>query len=270
MQNQFNLTRFGRLFKKHTAEHYKGHFMSLVVLLGVLTLILGFLTYMEKRPLKISAQTGIFCFGLLAAGTIFTSSIFSNLGDKKTAIPALTLPASHFEKYLLAWIYSFVLFLIFYTAAFYLVNIIILNLAEAPGKPKQILNVFDTENEIYQIYLAYTFLHAFTIWGAIYFQKMHFVKIAFTFFLSVAALVLLNYSVMKAMLGTNVRSAVPFGSVTLQEGEYQKFNNQNYINYQYFNLSVFEEHSATILIGFMLMAIMLWLASYMRLKEKQV
>ena len=259
MQNQFNLTRFGRLFKKHTTEHYKEYFMSLVVLLGALTLVIGFLSFMEKRPLTVSAQSVIFCFGLVAAGTIFTSSVFSELGDKKTAISALTLPASHFEKYLLAWIYSFVLFLIFFVAAFYLIDIIILNLVDANGQPKQVLNIFDAENEVYLIFLAYVLLHAFSIWGAIYFQKMHFVKIAFTFFLAVAALVFLNYSFVKAMLGQTVRSVFPFGSVTLQEAEYQ-----------YFNLSVFEAHNTTIIMGFMLVALMLWLASYMRLKEKQV
>jgi hypothetical protein len=97
------------------------------------------------------------------------------------------------------------------------------------------------------------------MWGAVYFQKMHFIKIAFTFFIALTALVLLNYSFMKALLGTNVRSVIPFASVTLQDGEYQ-----------YFNLNVFQQQKEITLIGFMLMAVALWLASYMRLKEKQV
>ena len=259
MQNQFNLTRFIRLFKKHTLEHYKYYFMSVIVLIGALTLIMGFVANVQKYPLDLEEQSIFFIVGLLASGTFFTSTVFSNLSDKRSAIAALTLPASHFEKYFLAWLYSFVIFLVVYVLSYYLVLTIVVNLDDWQGQPKKILNLFDKEHQPYLAFLVYIFLHALTIWGAVFYQKMHFIKTAFTFFLSALALGLLNYSLIKAMLGTDIRTAMPFGSVVLEEAENQ-----------FLNISEFEDHKIIILIGFMLMALMLWLASFMRLKEKQV
>src|ERR1700748_3583700 len=98
MNNIFNLNRFGRLFIKHTAEHYKNYLMSLIVLIGILVLSGSFLVYMIKIPIDKGFQTAMFMATLVLAGSFFTSTVFADLGDKKKAIGVLTLPASHFEK----------------------------------------------------------------------------------------------------------------------------------------------------------------------------
>ncbi len=120
MKKTFSLNRFGRLFKKHTKEHYRNYLMSIAVLVGVMILGGSFLVYMADVQLDKNIQTFLFFTIMLLAGTIFTSSVFADLGEKKKAIAWLTLPASHFEKYLVAWIYSFLLFIIVYTLIFYL------------------------------------------------------------------------------------------------------------------------------------------------------
>ncbi len=121
MNNIFNIKRFSRLFIKHTVEHYKSYMMSLLVLLGVMLLGGCFLVYLINAPLELGLQTALFTGILLLAGTIFTSTIFSELGDKNKAMAWLTLPASHFEKYLVAWLFSYLIFIITYTSCFYLV-----------------------------------------------------------------------------------------------------------------------------------------------------
>src|ERR1022692_150129 len=104
MNNTFNIRRFRRLFVKHTVEHYKSYLMSLTVLMGVMILGGSFLIYMIEAPIDKGFQSAIFAMILLLAGTIFTSTIFADLGDTKKAVASLTLPASHFEKYLVAWL----------------------------------------------------------------------------------------------------------------------------------------------------------------------
>src|SRR6185437_9488020 len=120
MNYNFNMNRFGRLFVKHTAEHYKGYLMSLAVLIGVLVLGGCFLVYMVEARLDKGLQSAFYMMMLFLAGTIFTSTVLNDLGDRKKATAWLTLPASHFEKYLVAWVYSLLILLVIYTAAFYL------------------------------------------------------------------------------------------------------------------------------------------------------
>src|ERR1700743_2754531 len=100
MNNTFDLNRFLLLFKKHTLEHAKIYLLSFIVLMGLVFLVLGFDSYTNGGLLDKKAQQISFIFIMLIGGSIFTSMSFIELGDKKKAIPFLTLPASHFEKYL--------------------------------------------------------------------------------------------------------------------------------------------------------------------------
>ena len=90
MNKIFNPVRFGKLFVKHTTEHYKGYLMALGVLIGVMVLGGSFLVYMNDAPLSRAAQSVLFLGILLLAGTIYTSTIFADLGEKKKAIAYLT------------------------------------------------------------------------------------------------------------------------------------------------------------------------------------
>ncbi|MBS1532990.1 MAG: hypothetical protein JSU01_22005, partial [Bacteroidetes bacterium] len=104
MNNFFNFRRFSRLFVKHTAEHYRTYLMSAAVLAGVLLLGGSFLFFIVPDLPDAGLQTAIFVVVLLVAGTLFTSTVFSDFGDKHKAIPALALPATAFEKFLVGWI----------------------------------------------------------------------------------------------------------------------------------------------------------------------
>ena len=39
------------------------------------------------------------------------------------------------------------------------------------------------------MYLVFAFLHAIAFFGAVYFEKLHFIKTAFTFFIIIAVLI---------------------------------------------------------------------------------
>src|SRR4051794_28226809 len=104
MSNTFDIKRFGMLFKKHTLEHGKTYLLSAGVLTGIMFLTLGFMSYSSNGHLRINEQIPVFVFLSIIAGGIFTSIVFTELGDKSKAIPTLMLPASHFEKYLVAWL----------------------------------------------------------------------------------------------------------------------------------------------------------------------
>jgi hypothetical protein len=257
MNATFNLERFVRLFSKHTAEHYKKYLMSLIVLIGVMVLGGSFLVYMVEIPIDVNMQSGLFLIILILAGTIFTSTIFADLGERKKAISWLTLPASHFEKYLVALIYSLILFMILYTISFFLVLEFVIHIKNRPGYQPLIFNVF--EYRITEMYLMYAFLHSIAFCGAIWFEKLHFIKTAFVFFIAIAILIVINKMMLTGLLGRAVEATPPFGNL--------RFADQGNI----VDLNINTAHKDKYLVPFIsLLTLIFWIAAYYRLKEKQV
>jgi len=257
MNNIFNLTRFGRLLIKHTFEHYKSYLMSLAVLFGVMLLGGCFIVYMLDAPMTIGMQTALFTSILLLAGTIFTSTVFASLGDKKKAIVWLTLPASHFEKYLVLWLYSFLLLIIIFTGCFYTVLFFLTSIKHFPNEPTEILDLFDRYGG-FQVFLLYAFLHAVAFYGAVRFETLHFIKTAFAFFIGITFLIIINHLIQYGIFGGGVLMNVPFGGAHFME------NNQERV----INITFSQQWRMLTLLG--VMSGVFWIAAYFRLKEKQV
>jgi len=260
MNQTFNLNRFANLFLKHTVDNYKTYLMSFFVLVGMMFLSIGFLAYMDKHPVDQNVQIPFFGFFLLIAGSIFTSIIFSDLGNKKKAISMLTLPASHFEKFLIGWTWSFLLFQLFFIAAFYAIIIIINGLFadKYPGEEVQLMNLLSNENRVNVFPLLFAVLHSIVIWASIFFQKHHFIKIAFAFFISVAALVYFNTKFLVFLISEHVKSSMPFIFVELE------------VDKNYFQITLPEKDSVYVIMMLLVFTIIVWVSSFYRLKEKEV
>jgi len=257
MNNTFNITRFGRLFVKHTAEHYKNYLMSLTVLMGVLVLGGSFIVYLMPGPLDVGVQSVLFVLILLLAGTMFTSTIFADYGDKNKAITSLILPASHLEKFLVGWVYSYLLFQVIFTCSYYLVLLFLINVKHFPGQTSEMFNVFDTPGGLL-IYLMFALLHAIAFFGAIFFKKLHFIKTAFVFFIGMAVLIIINKIMLGILLGKEVMATPPFGDARLMENSK--------------NVDIYLDHQNSPIVLWLMAVLVLifWAAAYFRLKEKQV
>lgn len=257
MKPEFGIHRFGRLFFKYTIEHYRGYLMSLAVLVGVLVLGGGFMVYMIDVPIDRSLQSAFFLIIMVLAGTVFTSNVFADLGDKKRAAAWLTLPASHIEKYLVAWIYSYLVFIIVYTITFYLSVLLLMNLKHFPNHPNSFMNVFD--RQVLEMFVVYACLHAIALCGAIYHEKMHFIKTGFVFFIAIAFLILANKIVQEGMFGRSVEASPPFGNLRFSEG--------SRITEVYIFQSIRNDYMIFLVTA---LALIFWVAAYYRLKEKQI
>jgi hypothetical protein len=231
--------------------------MSIVVLLGILVLGGAFLLFMVDVPLDENIQSVLFMSVLLLSGTIFTSTVFADLGDSRKSIPWLTLPATHLEKYLVAWIYTVLIFLLVYTAAFYAVLLIAVHARNFPGYTPRIFTVF--QRPVILIFLVYAFLHGIAFWGAIFFKRLHFIKTAFAFFIFFALLVLFNKIILGRMLGKHTEAAPPFGSPRIYE------------NGSFIDISTASQTQDAITISLLVtVAFIFWVAAFYRLKEKEV
>ena len=258
MNNFFNLQRFCRLFVKHTAEHYRTYFMSVAVLAGVILLGGAFLFFVIPEPPDTGLQTAMFIILMLIAGTIFTSTVFSDFGNRNKAMAALTLPATAFEKFLVGWIYSYPIFLLIYSGVFYL-GLIGLSNARHWG-PNQHFVLFTVRQAgFYAVLTIYSMLHAIALFGAIFFNKLHFIKTGFAFFIGYVILIIFNTLFLKVITGLQViKAAMPFG--------FLNFN----ISDRYYSLGPMGIPPSVILIELSVSAVLIWVAAYFRLKEKQV
>ena len=258
MNQFFNLSRFGRLFSKHTTEHGSGYLLATGVLLGGIGLVLGFSNYMSSEPMPTSFQAGIFAMGLLAAGAFFTSMVFAPFGEKKQATAALMLPASHWEKYLVGWLYSLPLFMAVYVGCFYLIDSLVLRMHATPAHPSELVRLFSGPENLYTSLVAYAAVNAVFLWGSIFFTKQHFVRTAFGVLLALVVLTTINYQAVQALIGPTLNAAVPFSSLALHEGK------------EWYKLTLPETQSAwfgLVPVGIMLLA---WAAAYARVTEKQI
>ena len=256
MHNFFDLSRFRSLFIKQTVEHARIYGMSIAVLIGAMLLGGSFLFFIIPGPVDSGIQTALFVSGLLLCGTIFTSTIFSDLGTTSRAIPALTLPASTWEKYLVAWLYTYPVFIGIYSAIFYTVLVVLSHLKNTPEHPGQYFNLF--QPDMWLLLVFYAILHALTLLGAIQFDKWHFIKTGFLFFVAYAIVVIVNTLFLRGLTGLTLSSALPFG----------------YLNFfkagEYFSIAATVKASNRV-VGFTVLAtLLLWYAAYCKLKEKQV
>ena len=251
------MTRFGRLLRKHTAEHLRSYLMGAAVLAGGIAVVLGGLTYIGGRPLSPVVQLTMFYFGLLAAGTMFTAGVFAALGDPRRAAPALLLPTSHLEKYLVVWLYSLPVFLLVYVPVFLAVDALTLQLAPA-GSSRVMFDFAAAPRELGRALLSYALLHAATLGCALYFERLHIVKTAFVLLGGVGALALLNFQVLKRVLTPDIAPALPFDDVGVGVGK------------QYFNLVLPGGQGELLALLALALAGLLWLGAYARLTEKQL
>lgn len=255
MSQLFSFSRFSRLFSRHTAEFLPSYAMATAVLAGGIGLVLGFVAYLDV--LNIYIQGMLFMLGLLAAGGLFTSSIFTQYGAPKQATVALTLPASQLEKYLVGWVYSFLIFSVVYTACFYLVDWIVVSVDDWHGRPKELFRLFDAQ-KIYEAFLYYAALHAGALWGAIFFEKNHFIKTAFGALVLAVVLVSANYQVVKAFADDDLQMASPFSGITLKE------------TVGFYRVGLPEAQAQWYILLPLVLAALLWRATYLRLTEKQL
>ncbi len=260
MNNTFDFGRFARLYRKHTVEHFKSYLLSAAVLAGLLLVCLGFFWYTHGAKLSIRDQANPFVFFYLACGTIFTSLTFSYLSQKKEAIPALMLPASHLEKYLVSLIYTFVVYQLIFIGIYFAVDGFLFALGAPFEKSEnEMINVFAPDQKIYLVFLLFALLHAFAFWGAIYFEKLHFIKAGFVVLALCFFITFINNMLLNAFIKADTNKGIPFTGANITE------NGKHY--YVYLNGGGF---MLGVAVAVAVITVLLWVTTYFKLTEKEV
>lgn len=258
MHETFSFSRFARLFVKHTAEHYRTYLMAMAVLTGFLVLSGSFLFLVDPDFPDPGFQEASYAIVLFVAGGLFASGIFTDYGDKNRAIPALTLPATTFEKFLVGWLWSYPIFLLVYTGVFYLALFGLSHIHHSVVRGHFIYFTM-WQPEVSVMLTIFTELHALALFGAIFFKKLHFIRTGFAFFIAFAVVLLLNTLLLKILTGVQVvKAAIPFGYLNLFVGD------------RFYSINTGDRGWLPIRGLILVVAVLTWVAAYYRLKEKRV
>jgi len=278
MNEVFSIKRWGMLVALHWAGNRKRYLLAIPAILGLLLVWFSFILIMDRfDPMAGFMQWMTYYTGLYFVGCLYGSTIFAELGDKAQGIAYLSVPASSLEKVLCGLLFSVVAFFIVYTLLFYLVDIPVVYLSNRlivqehrvwPGgyaiDPSVVFNVLKGADEMepdrqsHILLLAFFAIQSAFILGSVYFSRYAFIKTA----VAVLVFILFFMVVQKNIIDT-----------TLPEGWHR-------------NQFAWEKNRGTTdmltirfpaflsgVLGFVFLyapPLVFWVATYFRLKEKEV
>ena len=275
MNAVFDLNRWLLYVGKHWNENRKKYLLSLGAIVGLLVLWFSFLILTSgERPIEVNLQAVTYYVGLFLCGSLLASLMFADLSDGPKAIHFLLVPASALEKLLSALLYGVVLFFISYTLVYYLVDFIMVKVAYNAAvtahhtefltpAAAQVVNVFVTPHEQgdnFYIYflLAYIGIQSAFFLGSVYFVKFSYIKTAVSVLVAFVSLAFFIHKVMGSFVPdgnfyepfSTYRIYKPSGDVAVQLPDW--LSNILLFLFKYIMAPVF------------------YVATYFRLKEKEV
>jgi hypothetical protein len=194
MNSYFDLNRWLLYISKQWNENKRRYLLSLGALAGLLVLWFSFIMLVNKwHPLHDRMQLVSYYVGLYLTGCLYASLIFSDLSDGPKGISYLLLPASLLEKLLTALLFGVILYLLCYTAVFYIVDFTMVKVSNAlissmaaqehqgPFPPQEVANVFVAKDfaggdEFIFFLLGYFAILSIFLLGSVYFVKYNYIK----------------------------------------------------------------------------------------------
>ena len=263
MNNTFEIKRFWFLIRKTLLERPA----QITGLIGLMLLIIFILYFICRSLIGFAVSQNLtFIWGLVGGGCFLASYVFGYFASNAAGSSYLTLPASHFEKWLcsvlIVGILYPIIFLLFYRAmdasfvAFYHKSL-------DPTSPLY----KDKYKAVYQfafdgfiarkVYSTFALFTGVGMVGSLYFNKANLIKTALVFCAICLCLYCLNWLFAQVMFGS-IEGAIPFQDV------YVRFGDNSGVVPIPRSLS----NIVGVSFGYVIPAI-LWILAYLRLKEKE-
>ncbi len=263
MNNTFNARRFGLLLKKTVLERpmqifgFTGLLMALVLIMYTVAKTLAGIG---------AAQNLTFIWGLAGGSFFLTSFMFSYFSSNASGSSFLTLPASHFEKWLSGVLIAGVLYPLIFFLFYRIVDgsfVAMYHHSLDPASPfykQQYESVYlfsFTGIIAWKVYQMFFFLTGAMLVGSLYFNKVAFIKVAISICIFIIVIVGVNWLLGMLFFG-NINEAGPLNHVTLPVGKEEGSIQVPERISDAFNYSLWYIFPA-----------MLWLLAYTRLREKE-
>jgi len=263
MNDTFNFKRFLLLLQKTLLERPMQlfGFTGLIILFSlvfyfVCKSIVGFML----------AQNLTFVLGLVGGGSFMSSFIFSYFFSNASGSSYLTLPASHFEKWLCGVLIAGILFPLIFMLSYRAIDTSLVGFyhqALDPSAPfykekydAVYLFAFNgvVANNIYTIFF---FSSSAMVVGSLYFNKVAFIKVSLVVAVGCLGIYVLNWLVAKSFFGS-IATAFPFKYVDITLGKESG--------------SIELPKTSKLISSYSLCYIypaLLWVLAYVRLREKE-
>jgi hypothetical protein len=224
MNNTFNARRFNRLFRKTLLERKMQTFGLTALVLSVSLIIYAFCkTFMNIG----SAQILTFIWGFAGGGCFLASFVFAYFSSNASGISYLTLPASHFEKWLTGMLIAVILYPIIFLVFYRFMDASFVTLyhnsldPNSPSYKTAYASVYNFPFDGRQAVKVYNLFFIFTpvsFLGSLYFNKVSFIKVALVFCAFCFIAFTLNWLIAKLLFG-DINAAFPFREVSISAGK---------------------------------------------------
>lgn len=203
INNTFSLPRFGLVVKKDFIENWKFYALGALLIFGVLVLFImlfGYDVYAGRLSSDIKANNmdefriAAFSGFLYTFAIVLASISFKSLKNKTGRIESLMLPASHFEKFIMRWLITVVLYPVIYIVIFVISDAVCVVALRAIYPEEGMINMLDM-SDIYtsfpdistcvNAYAYYLCIQAFYMLGSVVMPKLSFVKTSAVLFVLV-------------------------------------------------------------------------------------
>ncbi|MEJ7560682.1 MAG: hypothetical protein WKF66_20395 [Pedobacter sp.] len=271
MNNTFDINRFGLLLRRQWLEFGKIYLITLGVAFGVIVCFYLFclwpiFAYGHDTGSRLSFREPLFViFGLLFI-TVVASNYFAHLGQKSRTIIDLLVPSSTFEKMVAAILFSVIIVTLSFIVIFFLTDLAFVTKLRSLGELKSAVTIDNVPRVDYKVvefaylfrswegfkyapfYFAPILTSSIFLLGSVYFNKFNYIKTAISLMLfsGVAGYI---FGKSSEFLTRDRIPTDPNGFIIGREAGL----------IEYLLLSVF-----------MLLTIIFWVITYVRLKEKEV
>jgi len=263
MSFDFSFRRLQLLVRKQWLENrrfYMLSFTTIAILVALSILLFWFLpggSEYEEGELMI-----FYLVGLFVINSIFASMAFQALGNKEKGQYVLTLPATHGEKLINALLFSMLFFPVVYSAIFWVLESIAVQLVMLKGAKIHRFTDFANPHNVIIVLAIYLAVTSLFLLGSVYFKRYAFIKTVI-----VSAAIFSLYAYLINVLG---KSLVPDGF----RWEFQKVFNYNPLGknspvYYEYSLDRWAEAGTLFLVKY-IWAPFFWFVTWFRLKEKEI
>jgi hypothetical protein len=263
MNNTFNANRFGLLFKKTLLERPTQMFGFIGLILAIILIIY----FICKSEMSFAAAQNIaFIWGLAGGGCFLASFVFGYFSSNSSGSSYLTLPASHFEKWLCGILIAGVLYPLIFLLFYRMMDtgfVAIYHHSLDPDNPLYRIQydsvyLFSFAGRVAtKVYPIYLLLTGVALTGSLYFNKAGFIKTAISFCVVCFGLFALNWLFAKIVFG-NIDNTFPFHAVNILVGKE--------VGSVELPKRMFQAYSYA---ADFIVPIIFWILAYIRLREKE-
>ncbi len=281
--HSLNLKRLWLLTGRHWFENRKTY---LLFFLALAAFLFGWFSFVlsivqQARLLNPANQVTMYFLGLFLSGCLSASFLFHDFSSKSRTINYLMIPASALEKLICILFYGVILFFIGYNVVFYIADFLSLKVAGTIYTPEwqnahgfsnhlsfRQANTFALDPDMYvfypgdniDLYTAFFPIQSCFLLGAFYFKKNGMIKTLIVLLLIWLVFVVLESRILFSSIPPNSRVVNAFTAYIMPQAD------------GYDNIVTLPEwmyHTVLFVTRFAITPA-IWLATYFRLKEKEL